>query len=68
MRQVEVMWSPAKAAAHLGLNVQTVYRMIKRGEIQNVMRLGRIVRIPLSEIQRLTNNVRRGIEVGAIDK
>lgn len=65
LRPVEVMWSPAKVAAYMGLNVETVYRMLKRGDIQNAVRLGGAIRIPQSEVQRLVNEKRIDIAEGA---
>jgi excisionase family DNA binding protein len=50
-------WSKAAAAAHLGLSVRTLERRIKDKSIR-ATKLGRLVRIPDSEVRRLAKGER----------
>jgi excisionase family DNA binding protein len=50
-------WSKAKAAAHLGLSVRTLERRIADGTVKRT-KLGRLVRIPDSEVRRLAKGDR----------
>ena len=50
--------SPESVAAHLDISVQGVRRLIKSGELRAV-KLGRLVRIPTAEVERLVARARR---------
>jgi excisionase family DNA binding protein len=53
MADPKSLMSQDAAAAALAISPSTIQRMIRRGEIR-VLRIGRCVRIPVSEIERLT--------------
>jgi excisionase family DNA binding protein len=44
--------TPDQVAAHLGLHRDTVWRMVKRGELRAERIGGRFIRIPASELDR----------------
>lgn len=55
LKPIEVMWSAAKVASYIGVNTLTIYRWIKEGQIHDFRKMGRTIRIPQSEVQRLMN-------------
>ncbi len=52
------MWSVAKVSSYVGVTPRTVYRWIKEGKIVDYRMIGRTVRIPQSEVQRIMNDKR----------
>lgn len=61
LRPIEVMWSPAKVAAYMGINVETVYRMVRDGRLPNTVKLGGVLRIPQSDVQNAVNDARKAL-------
>ena len=47
---LEQHYSPALAAARLGISERAFFRILKRGEIARVVKIGRSTRIPASAL------------------
>lgn len=57
----EPLWTIEQVAAYLSIARITVYRMIKRGEL-NVIRMGKRLRIPEGEIKRLSGQIQETLK------
>jgi excisionase family DNA binding protein len=54
METEKLTYSPQEAAVMLGLCLNTIYKLLKRGQLQSV-KLDRKILIPRTEIERLIN-------------
>jgi excisionase family DNA binding protein len=54
------LWSPAEVAAYFGVHRQTVYTWIREGRIRAFKLSGRLVRIPVEEVDRMRETGRQG--------
>lgn len=63
---IEPMWSAAKIAAYMGVNVQTVYRWMWEGLLPT-MKVGNTRRAKQSDVQRLVNKRQADMERGIVD-
>ena len=63
---LEVLWTPEQVAKYFMVSRRTVYQWISKKKVINpikIMRIGNSVRIPRSEIERVANQVRKGIKL-----
>lgn len=57
LEPLDVLWTPAQTAKYFGVSTQTIWRWLRRGVVFNpaaVVRLNNIIKIPRSEIARIT--------------
>ncbi len=47
----ESLWSPQQLADYLGVSVRTVYKWRARGDVPDPIRIGKLVRFRLSDIE-----------------
>ena len=67
MKPIEPMWSAARIATYMSVDVQTVYRWMWNGRIKSV-KVGNVRRVPQSEVQRLVNESRGKLEEKALQE
>ena len=68
-KQLEVLWSPKQLATYLTISPGTVYRWLSKKERidpTKVIRIGKTVRIPRSEVERLAGSLKSKLEEGVI--
>lgn len=64
-KDLEVLWTVAQVAQYLLVHKQTVYNWLSQGEMfdpEKVVRLGRRVRIPRSEVERIAGNIKSNLK------
>lgn len=65
-KQLEVLWSPTQLAKYLTMSPGTVYRWLSQGKVidaTKVVRIGKTVRIPRSEVERIAGSIKSGLQV-----
>jgi excisionase family DNA binding protein len=62
---MEKYLTPKQVSEILQVSERTLYRWIKRGWIRAIILPGNRIRIPESEIHRLTNNIKTLVEAEA---
>lgn len=55
--QPEPLWSVERLAAYLDLGPRTIRRMVAENKIKGI-KIGRTIRIPLSEVKRITEQAK----------
>ena len=64
-KDLEVLWKPQQVAAYLGLNKVTVYRWLQESRVidpTKIIRIGKSVRIPRSEVVRIAGITRAKLQ------
>lgn len=55
-RKLDLLWTPEQVAKYFSVTTGSVWRWLKRGEMfdpTKIVRLGRRIRIPRSEVERV---------------
>ena len=65
-KELEILWSPTQLANYLTMSPGTIYRWLSQGKVidpEKVVRIGKTVRIPRSEVERIAGNIKSGLKV-----
>lgn len=68
-KELEILWSPKQLAEYLTVSPVTVYRWLSQKKVidpAKVVRIGKTVRIPRSEVERIAGNVRQKLQEGKV--
>jgi|LSQX01.1.fsa_nt_gb excisionase family DNA binding protein len=64
-KDLEVLWTVAQVAQYLLVQRGTVYNWLSQGQIidpKRVIRIGKKVRIPRSEVERIAGNIKSNLQ------
>ena len=64
-KDLEVFWTVTQVAQYLLVNRGTVYNWLWQGQIidpKKVVRIGRKIRIPRSEVERIAGNIKDNLK------
>lgn len=60
-KDLEVLWTPKQVAQYFTLSIRTVYQWIAMGKMidpSKIVHIGRNVRIPRSEVERIAGKIK----------
>lgn len=64
-KELEILWSPNQLAKYLTMSPGTIYRWLSQGKVidpAKVVRVGKTVRIPRSEVERIAGSIKGGLQ------
>ncbi len=64
-KQLEILWTPRQLAEYLSVQPGTVYHWLSSGTVidpTKIFRIGKNVRIPRSEVERIAGTLRQKLE------